>query len=142
METEMTVENKVSTIVEKKKPHWYLYEHDAFRLSSVDAEGKGYKHAAQIPFGVTVTIEQAEKNDRFRGEKGKKVKYGRGKIVEIEKEGKKIDSLEIDESSIDVGDKIEIYLPQQHTRKPERRKKTKNFPGQSPLDEEVFKKVS
>ena len=139
---EMSIENRSSTATERKTNHWYLFTNDSFRLNCVDAEGRGYKHAARIPFGVTVTIEQAEKKNRFRGEKGKKVKYGRGKIIEIQKESKKINSLEIDESSIDVGDKIEIYLPQQHTRKPERRKKTKNFPGQSPLDEEVFKKVS
>ena len=140
---EMNAENRPSLATERKTNHWYLLPNDSFRLSGVTVEGEQYKHVAHIPFGVRVTIEPAELKERFRGIKGRNdQKIGRGRILGIEQKGEKINSLEIEESSIDVGDKIEIYLPQQHTRGPERRKKTKNFPGQSPLDEEVFKKIS
>jgi len=140
---EMNIENRPSTTTERKTNHWYLFPNDSFRLNCVNAEGKEYKHVARIPFDVRVTIRPAEEKERFRAIKGRKGQYiGRGRILGIEQKGEKINSLEIEESSIDVGDKIEIYLPQQHTRGPERRKKTRNFPGQPPLDEEVFKKIS
>jgi len=140
---EMNIENRPAINHEKKSNNWYLLPNDTFRLNCVDAEGKGYRHVAYTPFGVRITIEPAEKKDRFRGIKGRKdQKIGRGRILSIEKNGEKINPLEIEESSIDVGDKIEIYLPQQHTRRPEKRKKTKKFPGQVSLNDEVFKKVS
>ena len=81
----MNIENRPVFRPERKINNWYLLPNDTFRLNCVDAEGKGYKHAAYIPFGTRVTIEPAPIKDRFRGIKGRKdQKIGKGRILSIE----------------------------------------------------------
>jgi len=144
MGNEMSVEQEISKNPERKSaPHWFLLENDTFRLPCVDSEGKEYKHVARIPFGVRVTIEPAKKEKRIRRIKGTNNRFiGRGEITKIEEKGKEVGSLEIDETSINKGEKIEIYLPQQHTVRPEKKRRRKKFPNQGSLSKKVFEKIS